>query len=204
MIRLPIPKLSNSAAVPGAPVSVRAALSLPLLCALLAVASSCGSADEPVSGRSSGPHPEQQFRDYRLIESDEGVKQWLLESDVMQKFAGDQYLHLVTVRMKFYRDGEFFSTLISDSGRANVNTKNLFAWGNVEVTTHDGRRLETSELHYDDERGIIYNDVFDRLTRGEDVVTGIGLEATPDLEYIEIKQRVQGEVGDDATAGSER
>jgi hypothetical protein len=36
-------------------------------------------------------------------------------------------------------------------------------------------------------------------------VTGIGLEATPDLEYIEIKQRVQAEVGDDAlTEGEQR
>lgn len=204
MIRLPIPRMSNRVVLPGAPVSLLASLSLPLLIALLALASSCGSADKPVSGRSSGPHPEQQFRDYRLIESKQGVKQWLLESDLMQKFAGDQDIHLVTVHMKFYRDGEYFSTLISDSGRANLNNKNLFAWGNVEVKTHDGRRLETSELYYDDERGIIYNDVFDRLTRGEDIVTGIGLEATPDLEYIEIKQRVQGEVGDDATAGSER
>jgi hypothetical protein len=35
-------------------------------------------------------------------------------------------------------------------------------------------------------------------------VTGIGLEATPDLEYIEIKQRVQAEVGDETAAESER
>jgi hypothetical protein len=68
----------------------------------------------------------------------------------------------------------------------------------VVVVTEDGRRLETQELYYDNERGLIHNDVFDRLTRGDDVVTGVGLEATPDLEYIEIKQRVQAEVGDAA------
>jgi LPS export ABC transporter protein LptC len=182
----------------------RSLLTVAVTCLLVGFAGGCGTGDETVSERSAGPHPEQQFYDYRLIESKDGVKQWLLESDTMQKFAGEQEVHLVTVRMKFYRDGAFFSTLIADSGRANLTTKNLFAWGNVEVTTHDGRRLETSELHYDNERGIIHNDVFDRMTQGEDVVTGIGLEATPDLDYIEIRQRVQGEVGDDTAAGSER
>jgi LPS export ABC transporter protein LptC len=175
-----------------------------LLAALPLLVIGCGAADEPVGDRSTGPHPEQQFEDYRLIESKQGVKQWLLESDIMQKFAGDPQIHLVRVNMQFFRDGEYFSTLVSDSGRAHPNTKHLYAWGDVVVTTYDGRRLETSELHYDDERGLIYNDVFDRITRGDDVVTGIGLEATPDLEYIEIKQRVQGEVGDDAPTGDDQ
>jgi LPS export ABC transporter protein LptC len=164
----------------------------------------CGG-DEP-AGRSlgPGPRPEQHFYDYRLIESRDGVKQWLLESDEMFKFADDQHVQLVDLQMEFYRDGEYFSTLVADSGRAHTVTKNLFAWGDVVVETEDGRRLETQELHYDNERNLIHNDVFDRLTRGEDVVTGIGLEASPDLSEVVIKQRVQAEIGDDTAAGSDR
>jgi hypothetical protein len=43
---------------------------------------------------------------------------------------------------------------------------------------------------------LIYNDVYNRFTWGEDLVTGNGLEATPDLEYLEIKERVSAEVED--------
>jgi len=169
-----------------------------LLAGLAAFATACGGDQESPRALGPGPYPEQRFYDYRLIESKDGVKQWLLESDEMQKFSNDPTAHLVDVHMRFYRDGEFFSTLVADSGRAHSVTKNVFMWGHVVVETEDGRRLETEELYYDNERGLIHNDVFDRLTREEDVVTGIGLEATPDLEYIEIKQRVQADVGDDA------
>ncbi len=72
------------------------------------------------------------------------------------------------------------------------------------VVTNDGRRLETEELFFDNETQLIHNDVFDRFTRDGDVVTGIGLEATPDLEYIEIKQRVEAEVEDEAPDESEQ
>ncbi|MFO7654374.1 MAG: LPS export ABC transporter periplasmic protein LptC [Candidatus Krumholzibacteriia bacterium] len=179
---------------------------LALAASLLGLAFLAGCSKEESDGRSlgPGPHPEQRFYDYRLVESDEGVKQWLLESDEMSRFAGEQQVHLVNLHMTFYQDGEDFSSLVADSGRAHTVTKDLFAWGDVVVETRDGRRLETQELYYDNQTGLIHNDVFDRLVRGEDVVTGIGLEATPDLEYIEIKQRVQGEVGDAAAAGGER
>jgi LPS export ABC transporter protein LptC len=182
------------------------ALFVSLALAIVAGAGVSGCGNEEPAGRSlgPGPYPEQHFYDYRLIESREGVKQWLLRSDEMYKFADEQFVHLVDLEMEFYRDGAYYSTLVADSGRAQTVTKDLFAWGNVVVETADGRRLETQELHYDNARNLIHNDVFDRLTRGEDVVTGIGLEATPDLEYIEIKQRVQAEVGDETAAESER
>ena len=115
----------------------------------------------------------------------------------MFKFADQEEVELVTVKMKFFRDGEFFSTLTADSGRANLSTKNLFAWGNVDVVTTDGRRLQTDELHYDDKTELITNDVFCRFTRGEDVMTGVGLEASPDLEYFVLKDQVKAEVGDE-------
>jgi len=158
----------------------------------------CQSSDEPPALVKHGEIPDQQFYDYRLIESSGGVKRWVLQSDKMEKYANREDVELYNVTMNFYRDGEYFSTLTSERGQANLTTRNLFAWGNVVVITADGRKLETEELHYDNISGLIYNDVFDRFTRGEDVMTGIGLEATPDLEYFELKEQVQAEVGDES------
>ncbi|HPF71139.1 MAG TPA: hypothetical protein PLQ13_10755, partial [Candidatus Krumholzibacteria bacterium] len=76
--------------------------------------------------------------------------------------------------------------------------------GNVVVVTDDGRRLETEELFYGNTTRLITNEVFNRFTRGGDVLTGIGLEATPDLEYIEIKADLQADVGDDTDTRGER
>lgn len=181
-----------------------AKIAVGMIVALTGLITGCGSDEEPQPIAGSGSRPAQQFYDYRLIDSQDGVKQWVLESDVMQKFAGEDEVHLVEMTVTFYQEGEFFSTLVADSGRAHLNTKNLFAWGDVVVTTADGRRLETQELYYDNEREIIHNDVFDRLTRQDDVVTAIGLEATPDLSEIVLKQRVSGEISDEALEENER
>ncbi len=173
-------------------------------CAVLAAG--CGDGTEPSAApvRRDAALPEQQFFDYRLIETNAAVRQWVLESSEMQKFAGREDVLLVTVRMDFYRDGAHFSVLTADSGRANLQTRNVHTWGDVVVVTDDGRRLETQELFFDNETRRITNDVFNRFTREGDVLTGIGLEATPDLEYIEIKGEVQAEVGDDTDTRGER
>ena len=177
---------------------------LAILAVLLATAG-CREEPEPTSTPAQdAPHPQQQVFDYRLIETTAGVRQWVLAGAQMQKFAGQQDMLLVDVTMDFFREGDHFSTLTADSGRANEQTRNVHTWGNVIVVTDDGRRLDTDELFFDNKTQLIFNDVFDRFTRGEDIVTGIGLEATPDLEYIEIKQRVEGAVGDETPAESDR
>ncbi len=172
----------------------------------LAMVLGCGSSEEPTRtaapGAKPGRVPEQQFFGYRLIESEAGVRQWVLQSEKMLKFSGEKNVHLVTLHMDFFKDGEHFSVLTSDSGLANLNTKDINAWGNVVVVTDDGRQLETEELYFNNETQLIHNDVFNRFTRDGDVLTGIGLEATPDLEYIEIKQEVEVEVEDEANGES--
>lgn len=177
-------------------------------CCMLFLLAGCQGDEEAVSttaaaGR-TGRSPEQQIFDYRLIESKLGVRQWVLESEEMLKYTGEQDVLLVTMHMDFFREGEHFSTLTADSGLINRNTRNIHTWGAVVVVTNDGRRLETEELFFNNETQLIHNDVFDRFTRDGDVVTGIGLEATPDLEYIEIKQRVEAEVEDEAPDESEQ
>jgi LPS export ABC transporter protein LptC len=159
---------------------------------------------QPAAPRREGAVPEQQFFDYRLIESRAGVRQWVLQSHEMQKFADQDDVVLVAVTMDFHRDGAHFSTLTSDSGRANLQTRNVHTWGNVVVVTDDGKRLETEELFFDNTTQKITNDVFNRITDQGDVVTGIGLETDPDLEYIELKRDVQAEVGDDNDTRGER
>jgi LPS export ABC transporter protein LptC len=163
----------------------------------------CGETEETTKVNTGRVIPDQQFYDYRLIETKQGIKQWILASQKMLKYADQEEVELITVDMQFFREGEYFSTLTADSGRANLSSKNLFAWGDVEVVTTDGRRLETEELHYDNARELIYNDVFCRFTRGEDLMTGVGLEASPDLEYFELKEQVKAEVGDEGQDRSE-
>lgn len=165
-----------------------------LAAGLALVAAGCGAEEKPSPPPSSpeGETPQEQVYDYLLVESKAGVKQWRLASQRMEKFAARRPIELYDLTMDFFDQGQYYSTLTADRGRANLDAKDLFAWGRVVVVTQDGRRLETEELRYDDGRRLIHNEVFNRLTWRGDVVTGYGLEATPDLKYVEIKERVRG------------
>jgi len=184
-------------------------LGAPLLGALLLLAA-CDDTADPVAevpdsaaAVTATAQPEQTFYDYRLIETDGGVRQWVLDSDIMHKYKARRDVDLVRVNMDFFKDGEYHATLLADSGTADIQTNDVHVWSNVSITTHDGRRLRTSDLVYTSEDGYIRNEVYNVFDRGRDVVTGIGLEATPDLDYLVIKNQVAGVVGDDSEAPSQ-
>lgn len=180
-----------------------------LLWSLLLVLSGalgCGDASDPSAEAQEGladerleqpEQPTQTFYDYRLIESTSGVKQWVLDSDVMHRYKTRADVDLVRVAMDFLKDGAYHATLLADSGVANTSTHDVHVWGNVAINTHDGRRLRTSELFYSSGDGLIRNEVYNIFDRGLDVVTGFGLEATPDLDYLVIKREVAGVLGDE-------
>lgn len=143
-----------------------------------------------------GPKLEQVFNDHVTVETDEGVRKWVLRSRRMEEFAGQDEVLLIDLTMDFYRDDAVFSTLTADSGRAQPDSRDIHAWGNVVVQTEDGRRLETSELFYDNRTRLITNDVYDHYTWPDGEATGIGMEASPDLDYFEIKRSFNSEIHD--------
>ncbi|MBD3221350.1 LPS export ABC transporter periplasmic protein LptC [bacterium] len=189
----------------GRPGRFAAPVRLLALLAALSLVSSCGDTSSTAThegDEETAPdrvvHPERTFYDYQLIETTDGVKEWVLDSDIMNKYKGRQDVDLVRVEMDFYQDGEYYSTLVADSGTAHTRTHDVHVWGDVVITTDDGRRLRTTDLRYTRKDGLIRNDVYNVFDRGEDVVTGIGLEATPDLDYLVIKHQVAGVVGDES------
>ncbi len=141
--------------------------------------------------------PDQELFDTSIYDSHEGVRRWRLDSERLARYHDQDEAQLYDVHMEFYRADTLFSTLTSERGRANMKTNDLFTWGDVVVVTRDGRRLETEELYYDERNGLISNDVFNRFTRGDNVMTGIGMEATPELDRFELKQAVAATVYDE-------
>lgn len=172
-----------------------------LLAAALLALAACGCAERegetaPPAAKGTPP-PDQVLFDATVTDSQDGDRRWILVSDRMERQKRSDDAELFGVHMDFYRADTLHSTLTSERGRANLKTKDLHAWGDVVVVTADGRRLETQELTYSNKDGRIRNDVFNRFTRDGDVMTGIGMEATPDLDYFELKKDVVAEVVDD-------
>lgn len=159
-----------------------------------------GDQDAVVVAEPAAPEeapPDQVLFDAVIRETESGDPRWVLRSDRLEKDRNSDEAELFGVHMDFFRADTLHSTLTSRRGKAHLKRKDLHAWEDVVVITRDGRRLETEDLWYSNETGLITNEVFNRFTRDEDVMTGTGLEATPDLEYFELKHDVEAEVVDE-------
>lgn len=154
------------------------------------------------AGEGAVAPPDQELFDSVITESLDGSRRWILRSDRTERWLDVEDAELHGVHMDFFKADTLHSTLVSRRGRANMRSKDLFAWGEVVVTTRDGRRLETEELQFDNATGLITNEVFNRFTRGDDVMTGTGMVATPDLDSFELKRDVQAEVRGQAGRGA--
>lgn len=185
-----------------------------LLAAVLVLAPGCGGerggvppapAEAEAASATVERSPDQVLFDTTITDSREGVRRWVLASDRLEKYLDQDEAQLHGVHMEFFQADTLFSVLTAARGRASQRSGNLFVWDDVVVQARDGRRLETQELSYDDRSGRISNEVFNRFTRGADVMTGVGMLATPGLDYFELKREVdatvRGETG--AAAGGE-
>jgi LPS export ABC transporter protein LptC len=92
--------------------------------------------------------------------------------------------------------GAATANIVGDSGIIREATGNLSLYGNVVVITADSSKLETEYLYWDSEVDSIKTNAFVRLTKGEDVITGWGLQADQRLHSTKILSRVSGTITD--------
>lgn len=143
--------------------------------------------------------PDETFSDFVTQESDSGRVQWKLTAPLANRFLKKKMVLLDTPRIGFFNDeGEQSTTLTSEQGEYSEDTNNMLAFGNVLVRTLDGDVLETDSLLWDSKKDKILSNSFVKITRGNDVITGYGLETDPDLKNIDIKNNVRARLTDES------
>jgi len=167
--------------------------------ALLAVAllsGTCGPADDQDLPPRGEGLPVQVVEEMVLRETEGGRLRWVLHADSAINYGDEERTLLMGVHVDFYdAEGESIrSVLTAQTGEVDPDTRDLVARGNVVVTGREGHRLETEELRWDPEREKVVSDRFVRLTKGESVVTGMGIESDPGLRRYLIQSEVRGEL----------
>lgn len=88
------------------------------------------------------------------------------------------------------------ATMTSRTAQYDSRALNLEAWGNVIVTSVDGRVLKSPMLRYDQRLNQILSDSSFVLTEPDGKeIRGIGFTADPNLDVIRVKQVEQGRGG---------
>jgi LPS export ABC transporter protein LptC len=168
----------------------------PVMLPLLLLAWGCSTpSQEPVRAPGPAGGPEQTFANLELRETTAGRLEWKLRASRAVRTNASSATRMESLRVEFFEGRpEVRSVLVSDSGRVDLQKGILIATGHVVVTTSEGNRLETEELFWDRKNAKVSSSVFVRMTRGSDVLTGVGFESDPHLEHYEIKKDVQASV----------
>jgi LPS export ABC transporter protein LptC len=157
----------------------------------------CGknNSDEVAGGTSE--MPDEVITSFVTEESDSGRVRWRLSAPQASKFEKKRVFLMTRPKIEFYDElGNLQSTLTSNWGEYFDTSRDMLAYGDVVVVTVEGDVLETDSLRYLNAEDRIVNECFNKLTRGNDVLTGYGLECDHNLSSVNIKRDVEANIID--------
>lgn len=89
----------------------------------------------------------------------------------------------------FYKEGEVkYAKLTADYAERVPDQYLVTATDNVVFENVLGEKLETSQLHWNERKSIIYTDRFAKLTRKDEIIYGYGFKANQDFTEIEFEK----------------
>jgi LPS export ABC transporter protein LptC len=165
--------------------------------AALLVAAGCtpkGSAPPVKTQVSLADSAEQVMLNVRTLLTDHGVQRGELFADSVYVFDDSKRFELRRVRTTFntatgVKDG----TMSADRGRYDLRQQILEGFGNVVVTTTDGRRLTSPQLRYNQALDQVSSDTSFTLVEPGRTVSGIGFKSDPQLNHFQILKAARGQ-----------
>jgi LPS export ABC transporter protein LptC len=154
------------------------------LAAMLAVVvAACGPTSKPpVAATTLADTAEQVIFDGHALMTNSGVKRGDMFADTIYVFRDQTLFALRKVRAIFNTEtGAPNGTLKGEHGTYDLRTQTLEGYGNVVVTSTDGKRLTSNHLKYAQALNQISSDSAFTFYRGKDVQRGIGFVSDPNI-----------------------
>jgi len=131
----------------------------------------------------------------RLVQSQDGFRDWMLTGDSAVYREEDSLLLITEVNIVFYEEDIPESFVRSDTGSSDMISGRTVLWGNVFAENADGRTLNTELLNWSDSLETFQTDCLVTFTipestgtttlRGRGVVLDTGLSAIGDVTVQE-------------------
>ncbi|MCL2335286.1 MAG: LPS export ABC transporter periplasmic protein LptC [Endomicrobia bacterium] len=159
------------------------------VCAALLSAGASSCKTEKTVVEEAPPMSEQAIEKFTVTETEFGKLKMVLESESAVINEEQKRAYLKLPRVKFYRDGNYVSTLVTESAEINLETYDVSGKGKCTVDTANNEHLQTTDLQYNAKKNMVYskNDV--KMTRNGETVYGKSFEADTKLEKIVIKKQ---------------
>jgi LPS export ABC transporter protein LptC len=154
----------------------------------------CSQQEKTHGPTPKGKIPDSILEKATIVMTSFGIKQAVVYAETLYVFQTEDSVSAREVKVDFYDDkGVYQSTLTAKLGLVRQKQESFWVWGDV-VVQNDTSRLDTQSLHWDSKRNLITTDDFVKFQRGEDIVTGDGLETDNKLQNVRILRNVKGRI----------
>ena len=159
----------------------------------------CGCSDDKVnSAGQSGvadslSQPDSELTGARITLSDRGrVTAEILCRRIRSFEARDSTMAYVVDVTSFDSTGNATGHVVADSGVIHETSGEFNLYGHVVLITESEAKLETDYLYWNSRTDQMETDAYVKITRGDDVITGWGLQADQGLDRVRILNTDKG------------
>jgi len=168
---------------------------LAIASAALVALSACTDAKHPTVTKANplADSADQVMFGVRTFITDQGLLRANLRADTGYFFDGNSRIEVRNERTLFFTNtGQQSGVLTSEEGTYSTAKNTMEARKNVVVISTDGKRLETSQLAYNQVTNLISSDSAFVLTQPDRRIEGVGFISDPNLNNLKILKILKG------------
>ncbi|HKW47617.1 MAG TPA: LPS export ABC transporter periplasmic protein LptC [Gemmatimonadaceae bacterium] len=160
----------------------------------IAGASACtDTKGPPVSPKTDADTAEQTGFGVRTLLTTNGVQKGELQADTMFVFNDQTKFDFRNARVKFNTEtGTPNGTMRADRGIYDTRTQVLEGFGNVVITTLDGKVLKSPHVKFNQLGNEVTSDTTFEARAGDRTQSGIGFTADPNLTHVKCLRMCRG------------
>ena len=169
---------------------------IPMVLAIIAVAGcSKNGATPPVkSGASLADSAEQVMQNIHYVLTSGGVQRGELFADSAYIFDDNTRYVLKNVRTTFNTEaGVKNGNMKADRGKYNLRQQVLEGFGNVVITTTDGRKLTSPYVKYNQAINEVSSDTTFTMVEPGRTLSGVGFKTDPQLQHVQVLRSPRGQ-----------
>ncbi|MDR2772666.1 MAG: LPS export ABC transporter periplasmic protein LptC [Elusimicrobiota bacterium] len=160
-----------------------------LLCVIIPITFllGCGGADKVID--ETPPIGEHAIEKFTITETEGGKLKMIMESESATINENMSIAKINVPIVKFYKDGEYTSTLVMEKADIDLDTYDVKGYGRCVVDTAENERLQTTDLQYDAKTKTVFSKNPVRIERKGETIDGTSFRADTNLENIVIENQ---------------
>lgn len=153
-----------------------------------------GSKPPVKTGASLADSAEQVMQNVHYVLTSDGIQRGELFADSAYIFDDNTRYILKSPRTTFNTDaGVKNGTMRADRGRYNLRQQVLEGFGNVVITSTEGRKLTSPYVKYNQALNEVSSDTTFTMVEPGRTLSGVGFKADPQLQHVQVMRAPRGQ-----------